>query len=500
MTMMTRQRKDQKPRVDASKADILDTVRLGPLLLPTEEQPQHIAVTGSTGSGKTSILRLTMQDVIPTIAPGTNVRAMIYDAKQDVLSLLAAMAPGVATVTMNPFDRRGVAWDIARDVTDPAVAVEISRTLIPEVSESQPFFADAARHLTYGVMLSFMQRGLQWTLADLLRALSSPKLLRNVLLACRYTRNLVSRYFYDPRLLSNVLSTVATKMMPFEPLAAAWEHAERMVSVGDWIDNEFVLVLGNHETSKYAINTINRCIFKRACDLTINQSESSIRRNWFILDELAEIGRLDGLLPLCKKGRSKGACVVLAFQSVAGLRDAKLYGKDEAAEILDQIGHFAIGRVGPDTADWASTLIGEREIREVTISRTYGNNSSSVSHNESFKTQKAVLPSELMGITPCSVERGLTAYYVTRTEESVIRVTLGGQELFHRDLIPPNKETKDFVPRPAEAQLLEPWTKRQRAEFAPESKTKRNTRRKPADRRPTRPQAESLLDALDEIS
>ena len=292
--MRIRRRKQLVSRKD----QMTDTARFGPLLLPPDEQTQHFAAVGSTGSGKTTLLRLLMQDVVPNIASGTDQRALIYDAKQDVMSMLKGISPDTVVLTMNPFDERGVAWDIARDVTDPAVAIEMACTLIPEMSESQPFFADAARHLTYGVMLSFMQRGLPWTLADLLRALASPSLLRNVLLACRYTKSLVSRYFHDRRLLSNVLSTLATKLMPFEPLAAAWEHAERLVSVGDWLENEFVLVLGNHETSKHAINTINRCIFKRACDLTINLTESRSRRNWFIVDELAEIGRLDGLLPL----------------------------------------------------------------------------------------------------------------------------------------------------------------------------------------------------------
>jgi len=195
--------------------------------------------------------------------------------------------------------------------------------------------------------------------------------------------------------------------------------------------------------------------------------------------------------------------VVLALQSIAGLRDSKLYGKDEAAEILDQISHYAIGRVGPDTAEWASNLIGEQEIREVTVNHTRTRareNSNSVSHNESFKTRKAVLPSQLMGITPCSARDGLTAYYVTRTEESVMRVTLGGNELFGRDLIPPSQETKDFLPRPTESQLLEPWTKSQRAEFAPAAPKTRKRKRNQMDRQPAKRQTESLLDALDEIS
>ena len=81
-----------------------------------------------------------------------------------------------------------------------------------------------------------------------------------------------------------------------------------------------------------------------------------------------------------------------------------------------------------------------------------------------------------------------------------MRVTLGGNQLFGRDLIPPSKETKDFLPRPTEAQLLEPWTKSQRAEFAPEAPKPRKRKRNQEDRQPAERQTESLLDALDELS
>ena len=76
------------------------------------------------------------------------------------LKLLSAYCDRSRLFTLNPFDDRGVAWDIGADVTEPRVALEMAFTLIPEASESQPYFANASRHLRYGVMLPFMLRGL----------------------------------------------------------------------------------------------------------------------------------------------------------------------------------------------------------------------------------------------------------------------------------------------------------------------------------------------------
>jgi hypothetical protein len=267
-------------------------------------------------------------------------------------------------------------------------------------------------------------------------------------------------------------------MLPFEPLAACWESAEERVSLEDWVRNEFVLVLGNSETSRHAIDAINRCIFKRACDLLLNQSESQTRRSWIFLDELSEAGKLDGLVSVAKKGRSKGVCICLAFQSIAGLRDRRLYGRQLTAEILGQIGHRCIGRLEcPETAEWASQLIGDQEIRQVTVNNTYGREHS-VSHNEQFVTRRALLPSQFMSLTPCDQLNGLTAFYLSRVA-GAFWANLPGEELFEHDLLPRADGVVDYDPRPIETQYLRSWTRAESERLAPPRATKRQTRRRP---------------------
>ena len=410
-----------------------------------------------------------LQDVVSEVQPGSDCRVLLYDPKQDQLPILKGIDPHVDVRTTHPFDSRGVAWDMQRDIREPRVAIEIAFTLIPEKHESQPFFSDAARHLLYGVMISYLRRGVEWQFADLLRAVSTESRLRNVLAACDQTRDVLSSYFGDQRVLQNVLSTLATKLLQFGPLAACWESAREKVALEDWINEEWILILGNAETSRHAIDAINRCLFKRAVDLTLNQSESNTRRTWFILDELSEAGKLDGIVPLCKKGRSKGACVVLAFQSIAGLRDTNLYGPQMTAEILGQIGHRIIGRLEcPETAKWASDLFGDQEIRQVTKNRTYGKEPST-SYNEQFITRPAVLPAEFMSVTPCNIDNGLTGYYLSRLG-GAFEATIDGEELFQEDLIPADPTVAHFTPRPVETQYLNPWTPQQEALFAPTAK------------------------------
>ena len=138
------------------------------------------------------------------------------------------------------------------------------------------------------------------------------------------------------------MSTVATKLQRYEFIAAAWSHASEKISLKDWVEGEYILLLGNDEATRTALDAINQVIFRRVSELILNQSESETRRTWVFLDEVREMGHLEGLSRLLTKGRSKGCSIVLGFQDIEGLRD--VYGQKIAAEITGQCSNKAILR------------------------------------------------------------------------------------------------------------------------------------------------------------
>lgn len=442
-----------------------DALRFGDENLDQREATGGFLLVGAPGSGKSTLLLLLLRSVLHWIGVRRNVRALIYDAKQNILPLLHRIAPHARTVTMNPWDARGAAWHISRDVREPRIAVEIAFTLIPSTHESQPFFADAARHLLYGVMLSFMLSGVDWTLADVLRTLSSPRLLRRVLRRHPETKTILLRYFYDRRLVANIMSTIATKLLPLEPVAAAWEAASERISIEEWAESDMILVLGNSDSSRTAIDAINRCISKRACDITLNQSDSFERQSWFIWDELAEAGKQDGLISLGKKGRSKGACIGIAFQSVAGLRDPKLYGTHQTDELLGLFANRFIGRLEcPVTAEWASSLFGDQEVEQSSTSVSKSPQGRSRTESLQKAIRKAVLPSEFMSTPTCTAEDGLSGYYIVRSK-GCFSATIPGDRLFGEELVRPDPSVPEFAPRDWRCQLLRPWTREHEVQF-----------------------------------
>ncbi len=109
------------------------TVRWLSIDVPPDKSVNHFLAVGTTGSGKTTILRLLMQGAIPNVGSG-DCRALVYDAKQDMVSILSGMVPMDRIVIMNPFDSRCARWDMAVDLDEPARFLKL---LLPSFRKSQ---------------------------------------------------------------------------------------------------------------------------------------------------------------------------------------------------------------------------------------------------------------------------------------------------------------------------------------------------------------------------
>lgn len=445
------------------------TLQLGSVRLPQRVATGHLAFVGATGSGKTVLQRLLMQSTLPRIGEGTNHRALIYDAKQDLLPILAGMNLRCPIRTLNPFDARSVAWDLAADITSPASALQMATLLVPKAqNDANPFFSNAARHLLYGVLLGLIQLAPgRWTLRHVLLIVRTRALLLDLLRRADSTRHLL-QYFDHESTFQNILSTILTRTAPFEIIAATWDRSPERISLKHWLTEESILVLGNDEENRTALDTMNQLIFKRLSELILGQTEvldAGERLTWVILDEVRQAGKLDGLSALMTKGRSKGAAVVLGFQDVHGLQ--AVYGKEVAEELVGQCNTKAILRLNsPETARWASKVIGTSEFLEthhsVSQSRSFReaglrtDNSLGRSASNGISQRDLVLASELLDLPETSLQRGLTGYFLNPIT-GVFRDSLSGDWL-RNQLRPPNPVVASVIPRPDSDQYLRAWT------------------------------------------
>jgi hypothetical protein len=96
------------------------------------------------------------------------------------------------------------------------------------------------------------------------------------------------------------------------------------------------------------------------------------QRLWFAVDELDALGQIDGLKDALARLRKFGGRCVLGFQSIAQV--ATTYGEGDAHTIVENCGNSVIFRCsaseGGGTSRFASTLIGQREVRRATVSHS----------------------------------------------------------------------------------------------------------------------------------
>jgi type IV secretory pathway TraG/TraD family ATPase VirD4 len=145
-----------------------------------------------------------------------------------------------------------------------------------------------------------------------------------------------------------------------------------------------VLVLGNDDSVRAAMDAINQVLFQRASELVLRKPNSWSRRSWFFLDEVREAGKLAGLPRLMNKGRSKGVCVALGFQDIHGMKS--VYGAELALELVGQCSNKVLLRLeSAETAKWASETVGQYEEIQVLESQSRD----SAAHARANDTERA---------------------------------------------------------------------------------------------------------------
>lgn len=438
-----------RTRASSQVAPGEETLVWGGLRLPERASEGNFGSVGAPGTGKSVLMQHLMQSVLPLIGMRPDMRAVVYDAKRDMLSLLSGMKLSCPIIVLNPFDSRSVAWDMARDLTDPAATREIAEILIPEKSNDQnPFYARAAQAVFAAVLRSFIlvSPG-HWTLRDVLNVTASPKRLRKVLSATPETESVIEQIFKPATTFRNTLQTIAAATAVLEPVAALWSRNTRQFSLAEWVSSESILVLGTDWTYSKTLKAINRVLFYRLTQLVLNQVESRSRRTWFFIDELKEAGNLDGLPSLLSFGRSKGVRVAVAFQDIEGLRRSDVYGEKAANEMLGLLANKSILRLDSEvTAGWASQVIGE----EIGIERTKTRGKEGTSEVEHIYKREAVLASELMRLPPADATAFSGIHIIPSVGVYSVRWP------YRQDLCSPGP-IESFLPRPAAEQLLAAW-------------------------------------------
>src|SRR5262249_39293896 len=132
----------------------------------------------------------------------------------------------------------------------------------------------------------------------------------------------------------DIMATIATLINDLLEIAGAWESAREKVSLMDWVQGEYVLVLGTSHTSKPLFKKLNAVVFERLSQLLLQYlPKDGCEDTLICLDELSQMGNLgSALTSLAREGRSRGVWLALATQDREGLEAE--YGEKRAGEIV----------------------------------------------------------------------------------------------------------------------------------------------------------------------
>ena len=405
-------------------------LRWGNSRLPSSAAVRHFLVAGTTGSGKSLVQRLLMSEPLKKIKPGSDQRAVIFDAKGDMSAFLRHLDVRCPVYNFNPFASRAswsraVAWDIANDITSPARAQNLVASLLPsEKSGNNQYFTDAARQVLVGIVESLIRHSSrQWTFPDFVYIALSQERIEAVLKRDTRGQEVLDSFFAEDRTAYQVFTTIVSRMAYFKPVAALWQHQTDKLSVRDWLVSESILLLGSNATVKTSLDAINQQIFRVMVEEIDIQTNSDTRRTWVWIDEARLAGSLlqSELLPyLAVKGRSRGAALVLAFQDMDGFKEAA--GERIANEIVAQCSNKALLRMESETsAAWASKTLGQFETIEVFRSDNQTGWNQNISEQRVQKD--AVMASEFFSIPITNPQNGLTGYFIT-SEDGAYRGTI----------------------------------------------------------------------------
>ncbi|WP_066687439.1 type IV secretion system DNA-binding domain-containing protein [Caulobacter sp. CCH9-E1] len=339
-----------------------DPVYLASVPIPQDLETRHVALIGSTGSGKTTALRQ-MLDAVE--ARGDT--AIVYDTSGEFIAHY--YRPERGDIILNPFDARGAFWSPFDEIEHPADADHIARQLIASTGTSdQDVWLEAARILVADVLRKLHAEGRTDlpTLIDTLSRVSREDLRE-------WLADTSSARMFEQgaeRATSSVLFMLSRCVQLLQYLRASPNEAkvfsfrEYFSALDEKRGFRPWIFVPRQEQYFAATRPLLACFLECAATAILGLSPDPSRRVWLMLDELADLPKVENLSRLLPQGRKFGASVVLTFQAIGQMRDR--YGPDGAEALLANANTKLFLQLADSaTRQWASQATGtvETEVR-----------------------------------------------------------------------------------------------------------------------------------------
>jgi len=408
------------------------------------DETKHFKLIGTTGAGKSTAITELLSGALRR-----GDRAIIADPDGGYMRRFFDARRG--DVILSPFEPGGAKWDLFGEIREEYDIDQLALALIPDHEGQDRSWRGYARTLFSAVTSQARAAGVSdvKTLFELLIVSKKDEL--GKLVAGTPAQPFFEEH--NDRMLDSIRSVLGSAV-------GALQHVARQetppLSVKQWVQSGSGVLFIPYRAGQIAalrstVSAWMRLGIFEAMSRPARDSADGRREDqklWFVVDELDALGQIDGLKDALARLRKFGGRCVLGFQSVAQV--SSTYGRGEAQTIVENCGNTLIFRCSASehggTSQFASRLIGQREVVQITrsMSRSPSSFLPSITDSEHRHIEPAVMDSEIERLPD------LAGFHKLASHPDWLRVTL-----------PPPQRTRE-VPRARSEQTF-PETSRERS-------------------------------------
>ncbi len=269
------------------------SLTIGVVPIPSRLETRHIAMIGTTGSGKTTALR--------QLLDGIEVRgeaALVYDTSGEFIAHY--YSPERGDVILNPFDARCAYWSPFAEITHPADADRIANHLITETGQhDRDVWLETSRILVANMIRALWREG-NGNLIALLNALQART--KDDLKSWLSDSSSARTFAEDADRATGCVLFMLAKAANLIQFLRADDSCGGPFSFRDFIQGldkragvRPWIFVPRKEDYFEASKPLLACWLECAASAVLGLTPSPDRRIWFVLDEIADLPRVDNL-------------------------------------------------------------------------------------------------------------------------------------------------------------------------------------------------------------
>lgn len=373
-----------KKLIKQTKEKSTDQISVAGVPMPTNLETLHLLLNGATGSGKSVLLQAMLYSGLKR-----GDRAIVADPNGDLYSKFGR--PG--DIVLNPYDARTQGWMYFNEVRAEYDWKRLSMSVVPLGKD-----ANAEEWNSFGRLLlrAVSQKLFEMNVHDIHQVIywccEAPFKDLQVFLKDTEAASLFAGASESTRAFDSARFVLSNKLSEHRAMPAG------TFSIRDWMETgSGSMYITWREDMKTAMKPLLSAWVDVFCSAILSMPESSKRRFWLVIDELASLEKLSSLEDVLTKGRKHGVRVVAGLQSVSQLND--IYGKDMAQTLRASFRNLVVlggSKTDPETAKEMSTALGEHEVLrpKYVDSRNPGRDTGTTEQMETVK-EAVVTPAQI---------------------------------------------------------------------------------------------------------